>query len=43
MKMFSTKSACLDYIYRNNLDAIPMAVYGEDDGEILGWYVYYVD
>lgn len=43
MKMFSTKGLCADYINRNNLNAIPMAVYGEDDGEIIGWYVYYVD
>lgn len=43
MKMFSTKGACVDYINRNSLDAIPVAVYSEDDGELIGWYVHYVD
>lgn len=44
MKIFSTKSACVDYISKNNLNAVPVALYSEDDdGEFLGWYVFYID
>lgn len=42
MKLFPTKSACVDYINRNNLNAIPKVGYSKAHGGVLGWYVYYL-
>ena len=43
MKKFTTKGECREYIEKHGLAAIPMPRYSEDDGELLYWYIYYVD
>ncbi len=39
---FSTKDECKRYISDNDLEAIAIPRYSEDDGELLGWCIEYV-
>ena len=43
MKGFTTKVECKAYIEKHGLAAMPMPRYSEDDGELLYWYIYYLD